>query len=126
MSSMKSPHFESQQNSSPAESDQIESTAENTQSAIGAEVGRDPSDQTFDAQTGSNRGPQFFPPTTRDRNSEPQNAAYQGSVETRTPHSDQQGITAHSATEESGRQEKVIPERPDAQAGVNHAVKKSA
>jgi hypothetical protein len=46
-------------------------------------------------------------------------AAMTGSVNTRTPESDQQGITNRSASEESARQRKVVSERPDAQAGVD-------
>jgi len=49
-----------------------------------------------------------------------------GSVSTRTPESDQQGITNHSASEESARQRKVVSERPDAQAGVDQVGHKVA
>jgi hypothetical protein len=48
-----------------------------------------------------------------------EDAALTGTVNTRTPESDQQGITNHSASEESARQRKVVSERPDAQAGVD-------
>lgn len=48
-----------------------------------------------------------------------QDFAGSGHVTTRTPHSDMQGITSHSATQESERNEKVVSKRPDAQAGVN-------
>lgn len=48
-----------------------------------------------------------------------QDFAGSGHVATRTPHSDMQGITNHSANEESASNEKVVSERPDAQAGVN-------
>ncbi len=46
-------------------------------------------------------------------------AALTGSVSTRTPESDRQGITNRSASEESARQRKVVSQRPDAQAGVD-------
>jgi len=55
-----------------------------------------------------------------------EDAALTGTVNTRTPESDQQGITNRSASEESARQRKVVSERPDAQAGVDqvgHRVK---
>jgi hypothetical protein len=39
----------------------------------------------------------------------------------RTPKRPSQGITSHSAEEESERQQKVVNDRPDAQAGVNHS-----
>ena len=42
-----------------------------------------------------------------------------GQVKRRTPHSDMQGVTNHSATEESARHEKVVNDRPDAQQGVD-------
>jgi len=48
-------------------------------------------------------------------------AAYEGSISTRTPKSQGQGITPRSSKEENARQEKVVRDRPDAQAGVNHA-----
>jgi hypothetical protein len=53
-------------------------------------------------------------------------AALTGSVSTRTPESDQQGITNRSASEESVRQRKVVSERPDAQAGVDQVGHKVA
>jgi hypothetical protein len=53
-------------------------------------------------------------------------AALTGTVNTRTPESDQQGITNHSASEESARQRKVVSERPDALAGVDQVGHKVA
>jgi len=55
-----------------------------------------------------------------------EDAALTGTVNTRTPESDQQGITNHSASEESARQRKVVSERPDAQAGVDQVGHKVA
>ena len=55
-----------------------------------------------------------------------EDAAMTGHVNTRAPHGEGQGITNHSVNVESERQEKVVSERPDAQAGVDltgHAVK---
>lgn len=51
--------------------------------------------------------------------SEPQEAAHGGRTTTRTPKDETQGITSHAAKEESARQEKVVKDRPDAQAGLN-------
>jgi hypothetical protein len=56
----------------------------------------------------------------------PEDAALTGSVSTRIPESDAQGITNHSASEESARQRKVVSERPDAQAGVDQVGHKVA
>ena len=48
-----------------------------------------------------------------------ESAAMTGRTNTRTPESEKQGITNRSASEESARQEKVVRDRPDAQAGVD-------
>jgi hypothetical protein len=48
-----------------------------------------------------------------------ESAAMNGRTNTRTPQSESQWITNHSAIEESARQEKVVRERADAQAGVD-------
>lgn len=53
-------------------------------------------------------------------------AALTGSVSTRTPEGDEQGITNRSASEESARQKKVVSERPDAQEGVDQVGHKVA
>src|ERR1700712_729035 len=61
------------------------------------------------AQTGTNRSAHIKNAMGEARrNTEPQEVAMEGSVTTRTPKSDSQGITNHSATEESERQEKVV------------------
>lgn len=48
-----------------------------------------------------------------------EDAALTGHTATRTPQGQGQGITNHSMDEESARQEKVVSQRPDAQAGVD-------
>lgn len=48
-----------------------------------------------------------------------EDAALTGHIGTRTPHGQEKGITNHSMSEESARQEKVVSQRPDAQAGVD-------
>jgi len=56
-----------------------------------------------------------------------ESAAMTGKTGTRTPHGEGQGITNHPLEVESARQEKVVSERPDAQAGVDltgHSVPK--
>lgn len=111
------PHTESQQNRkfdrSDLEADQLEQSA-----------GRGPDASLYSrnegAETGTNRSPREFPDAARNPNVEPSQAAYEGSVTTRTPGGAGQGITSHSADEESARQQKVVKDRPDAQAGVNH------
>jgi hypothetical protein len=54
-------------------------------------------------------------------NVEPFTAAVDGGTSTRTPESEQQGITNHPASEENVSQRKVVSERPDAQAGVDQS-----
>lgn len=112
------PHTESQQNRkmdrTDLEPDQLEQTAG---TGADAELYRN----NEGAQTGTNRGPQNFPDNATNLNTEPAVAAYEGSVSTRTPGGAVQGITAHSSEEESRRQQKVVKDRPDAEAGVNHS-----
>jgi hypothetical protein len=71
------------------------------------------------AQTGTNRAPKRFPDTASDLNTEPATAAFEGNLETRTPGGSSQGITSRSSDEENARQQKVVKDRPDAQAAVN-------
>jgi hypothetical protein len=74
-------------------------------------------------QTGENRNGRNTQPRRTQHRTEPQAAAYEGPLSTRTPKNSGQGITSRSAEEESARQEKVVNDRPDAQAGVNHSQK---
>jgi hypothetical protein len=53
-------------------------------------------------------------------------AALTGSISTRTPEGEDQGITNRSASEESARQKKVVSQRPDAQEGVDQVGHKVA
>jgi hypothetical protein len=71
------------------------------------------------AQTGGTRA--FNANATNDSlpNVLQEDAALTGRTNTRTPESPDQGITNHSASEESQRQKKVVSERPDAQSGVD-------
>ncbi|HKW15918.1 MAG TPA: hypothetical protein VJO35_00270 [Terriglobales bacterium] len=107
----KSPHTQSQQNitreQTDSEQNEIRSEEEIYENTDGAETGAPRSPHTL--HTG---GPQH--------KTEPEQEAHEGSVTTRTPKKPAQGITSRSAEEESGRQEKVVNERPDAQAGVKH------
>ena len=67
------------------------------------------------------------PRTGREHNTEPLAVAYNGPVNSRTPHdSAQQGISSNSSADESQRQEKAAERRDDAKAGVNHSRKRAA
>jgi hypothetical protein len=110
------PHTQTQQNTRPEQSDlepdQLEQTA-------GTGDDADLYRNSDGAQVGSNRGPRFRRAAGHP-NTQPAVTAHEGSVTTRTPGGEKPGITSHSAEEESARQKKVVKERPDAQAGVNH------
>jgi hypothetical protein len=73
------------------------------------------------AETGDYRTPRKTQADGPKHRTEPEPVAHEGGVHTRTPKKPAQGITSHSAEEEGERQEKVVNERPDAQAGVNHS-----
>jgi hypothetical protein len=117
------PHTQSQQNRNPAETD-----LEPGQQQVDAGRGGDAElyENMEGSETGGTRTPKKSPDLPAQHNVEPATAAFEGSVSTRTPRKPTQGITAHSSEEESERQEKVVEERPDAQAGVNHSGKRSA
>ncbi|MDF2435269.1 MAG: hypothetical protein JWP44_4900 [Mucilaginibacter sp.] len=112
------PHTQSQQNRqydrTDLEPDQLEQTAG---------TGADASiyQNNAGAQTGTNRAPERFPDSAHHPNTEPQPVSYEGKLASRAPRANTQGISNHSSSEESSRQEKVVGERPDAQAGVNHS-----
>jgi len=85
---------------------------------------RDIDQNVAGAETGGTRSPKRIPDPLNHHDVEPAPAAYEGSVFTRTPKGSGQGITSHSVSEESARQEKVVKDRPDAEAGVNHSGKR--
>ena len=106
------PHTQTQQNQDPTQSD-IETD----------QMGQDGDEAIYEdadgAQTGGTRA--FHANAVRSKlpNTQPRTAALDGGTDTRTPESEDQGITNHSASEESARQRKVVSERPDSLAGVN-------
>jgi hypothetical protein len=111
------PHTQTQQNANPQQDD-LESQAE--------DLGMTASDleiyQNMDgAETGTNRTPKKLPAEAAKHNVVPAPVAFEGETTTRTPQGSGQGITSQSSTVESERQQKVVEERPDAQAGLNHA-----
>lgn len=73
------------------------------------------------AERGTNRGPHIVPNARGDHNVVPAQAAYEGSATTRTPEGSEQGVTTHTQSEESARQKKVVKDRPDARASLNHS-----
>ncbi len=114
MTKQKTPHTQTQQNAKPEQSDfEADQTGLNTEDEIHA--------HREGAETGSDRSPRKVQQDAPARNTEPETSGHEGSVTTRTPKRPVQGITAHSAEEESERQEKVVKDRPDARAGVNRS-----
>ena len=72
------------------------------------------------AETGTNRSPWRLPRRAQQHNTQSETVAHEGSVTTRTPKRPVEGITQRP-DEEAERQRKVVTDRPDAQAGVNHS-----
>ena len=118
MTKQKTPHTQSEQNTKPEQTD-LEPNQQEYESGTGVD------EQIYTkmdgAETGGTRSPRKTHSVVNRRRIEPERVAHEGSVSTRTPKGPAQGITFHSAEEESSRQEKVINDRPDAQAGVNHS-----
>jgi hypothetical protein len=112
------PHTQTQQNAPTEQTD-----LERDQRAHDSGTGSD--EQLYKnmegAETGDNRTPRKTQTRSMHHKTEPETEAHEGSVTTRTPKRPSQGITSHSAEEESSRQQKVVNDRPDAQAGVNHS-----
>jgi hypothetical protein len=117
MAQPSTPHTQTQQNRRPEQTDLEPDQLEQT-------VGSGPDAELYHrregAQSGTNRGPQFVPAAGGSPNTQPAPAAFEGSVATRTPGGEKQGISSRSADEETPGQQKVVKDRPDAQAGVNH------
>jgi len=116
MTKQKSPHTQTEQDAAP-ERDDLQDVGSETRAA---------EDRLYErmegAETGENRSPRKFPATrTLRHRTEPETEAHEGRVSSRTLKRPGQGITAHSSEEESDRQEKVVKDRPDAQAGLNQS-----
>jgi len=74
-----------------------------------------------EAHTGTDRG--FSKMTNRERKdvSKPPARAFEGSISSRTSSGPGQGISSRPQAEEKERQDRVVKDRPDAKAGVNHS-----
>jgi len=118
MTKQKSPHTQSQQNMNPEQTD-----LEAAEQPYEADAAADQAlyEHTEGSETGMDRSPRKVEVRSSSHRTEPEVGAHEGSVTTRTPKRPSQGVTSHSAEEESARQEKVVNDRPDAQAGVKHS-----
>ena len=74
-------------------------------------------ENTDGAQTGGTRAFNANATSGGVPDAEQETAAHAGRPDTQLPHSENQGITNHSANEEAARNQKVVDERADAQAG---------
>ena len=123
MAVQKTPHTQTRQNMDPTSVD-----LEDNQLVGEAGHGEDAKlyENMQGAQSGGTRAFNANDVRSHTHKTMARTAAMTGSVSTRTPESDQQGITNRSASEESERQRKVVAERPDAQAGVDQVGNKVA
>ncbi len=116
MAMQTTPHTQTQQNEDPTQAD-----LEPNQMA--QDSGQDDDAALYEnaegAQTGGTRAFNANAIRSNLPKTQPRTAALNGGIDTRTPESENQGITNHSASEESARQRKVVSERPDALAGVD-------
>ena len=116
MATQTTPHTQTQQNTDATQAD-----LELNQ--LAADSGQDEDADLYEnmdgAQTGGTRAFNANATNGPKHNTEPRTAAVDGGNDTRLPESNHQGITNHSASEESARQRKVVSERPDAFAGVD-------
>lgn len=115
MTKQKSPHTNTEQNVVPEQTD-----LETAQRSFEDEAEEPTYEKMEGAATGMGRSPRKIPGRSPQHKTEPESVAHEGSVASRVPKRPTQGITDR-ASEESERQKKVVNDRPDAQAGVNHS-----
>lgn len=112
------PHTESQANQDRAQDD-LEPNA------FVQDLGRGDDAATYEiadgAQTGGDRAFARNESQGPKHNALSETEAHTGHLTSRTIQSDNQGISNHSATEESAGQAKVVNDRPDSQAGLNRS-----
>jgi hypothetical protein len=113
MAKQKSPHTQTEQNVVPERTD-FETVDGRT------EADANTYDNMEGAETGTDRSPRKVPRRVPRHNTEPESVAHEGSVTARTPKRPAQGITERP-DEESRRQQKVVNDRPDANAGLNRS-----
>jgi hypothetical protein len=116
MTRQTTPHTQTEQNVNPAQSD-LEQDEMTQASGTGDDAGI--YDEMDGAETGGDRAPRKILNDENRTRVQDAPASYEGSLTTRTPKGDGQGITSRSQREESERQEKVVEDRPDAEAGIN-------
>ena len=121
MAKPRSPHTQTQQDTNFAQTDlnpdDMPQTVMHSQDASAYE-------NNDGAQTGSQRSPKHSPASRDPHNTEPQAQAFEGSLTSRVVSDEgKQGISNASSAAEAPRQQKVVSQREDSQAGTNHSGK---
>lgn len=118
MAEQKSPHTQTQQDTHFAQTDvNRDEVEQNTGNAPEYE-------ETYGAQTGGKRSPKTMPQSANPHNAEEQQVAFEGTLASRSFDDDtKQGVTTAPSSKEAEGQRKVVGQREDAQAGVNHSDK---
>lgn len=109
------PHTESGQNQRMDPSDTEPGVPLDT---VGTPDDPEPAPLADGAQTGMERNPVVTGTSSAQHTIPNPSNTFEGNTTTRTPEGSGQGISSHSVSEESERQKKVVPSRPDAQSGV--------
>ena len=118
MAKQKTPHKQTQQDTRFAQTDVSPDELEQNPRNASEYENRD------GAETGGKRSPRTTPSSAHAHNTESQPVAYEGSLDSRTFDDDtRQGVTTNASSKEAAGQRKVVSEREDAQAGVNHSNK---
>ena len=119
MAHQRSPHTQSEQNAAETQMDLEPGT-------LGQELGTGEDAKIYEnnegAQTGGTRSLRRAPRGNVKHKIEPAVKAYEGNLTSRTVKDpNKQGITNRSSAMENEGQEKVVKDREDAQAGLNHS-----
>lgn len=118
MAKQKTPHTQTQQNTNPAQTD-VNPDETNQNAGRSSEY-----ENMNGAETGEKKSPRKMPSAAHEHNTEDQQAAYTGTLASRAFDDDtKQGVTTNPSSKEAVGQRKVVGEREDAQAGVNHSNK---
>jgi hypothetical protein len=121
MAKPKSPHTQSQQNTSFAQDDVNPNELEQR---VGTDIDAAAYENRDGAQTAGGRSPRHTPGSAQPHNTEPASAAFEGGLTSRVfEDENKQGISSHSSKDEAPGQRKVVSKRGDARAGLDHSGK---
>lgn len=121
MAHQRSPHTQSEQNAPETQMD-LEPGALEQELGTGEDARMYENNEG--AQTGGTRSSRHAPRAAVKHKTEPAVVTFEGSTTSRTVKDpNRQGITNRSSAMENEGQEKVVKEREDAQAGLNHSGK---